>query len=160
MPVVLHLHRALTSNPAPQYLPGVALRHYQGPTDIEPWLRLRERAFARQPIGVGQWSTADFEREFVSKTWWSNERMWLAEAGRELIGAVALADRRSGEHIVPAVHWLLVDPRQRRRGVGRLLLSSLEAACWAAGHRKIWLETHAGWASALAFYQALGYRPD
>ena len=57
------------------------------------------------------------------------------------------------------VHWLLVDPRWRRRGIGRLLMSHLELAAWDDGWREMQLETHAGWAAAVAFYQSMGYEP-
>jgi GNAT superfamily N-acetyltransferase len=60
---------------------------------------------------------------------------------------------------IPVVHWLLVDPAWRRRGVGRLLMLHLELAAWHDGYREIELETHAGWGAAVAFYQSMGYAP-
>lgn len=60
---------------------------------------------------------------------------------------------------MPVVHWLLVDPNYRRRGIGRLLMNCLERAAWDAGHRELQLETHAGWSAAVAFYQSIGYAP-
>jgi GNAT superfamily N-acetyltransferase len=55
------------------------------------------------------------------------------------------------------VHWLAVLPGWRRRGVGRYLMSVLEARAWELGYREVWLETHAAWAEAVRLYQALGY---
>ena len=59
----------------------------------------------------------------------------------------------------PVVHWLMVAPSARRQGIARALLSHLETTAWNAGHREIYLETHAAWQNATRFYESLGYRP-
>jgi GNAT superfamily N-acetyltransferase len=51
----------------------------------------------------------------------------------------------------------MVSPEVRRRGVGRLLLATLEAAAWSQGERELTLETHADWSAALRLYEACGY---
>ncbi len=90
--------------------------------------------------------------------------MWLAEQiaangdSKELIGSVTLAMRGDVVNAKPVVHWLVVAPPHRRQGIGTLLMSHLEAAAWDAGHRGLWLETHAAWESAAHFYKALGYQ--
>jgi GNAT superfamily N-acetyltransferase len=164
MSSVLNLRVELSRRPEVAGVPGVAIRHYAGPADIPVWLELRARAFAREKVGVGRWEVTDFEREFLQKAWWSPERMWLAQATDRLgipcpVGTVAWADRGREGEIRPAVHWLAVLPSCRRRGVGRLLLETLHAACWDAGYREVWLETHAGWQKAASLYESLGYRP-
>ena len=144
---------------------GVQLRHFAGPDDIAPWLRLREAAFARQRLGVRQWTEEEFRAELLDKPWWSNERMWLAEgtaldpAQQRLIGSVTWADRATTHEVRPAIHWLAVLPSYRRQGVGQLLMAALERSCWDAGYRQIWLETHVAWSAAGEFYQRLGYEP-
>ncbi|HJT34736.1 MAG TPA: GNAT family N-acetyltransferase [Pirellulales bacterium] len=128
--------------------------------DIEIWLELRRRTFERELPAIRAWSRDDFQAEFMAKPWWSPERLWFAEAAlsdnqvASAIGAVALA-MRAGDQ--PVIHWLMVLPEWRRRGVGRLLLNALEVACWDAGYRRIGLETHAAWSSAVEFYRAMGY---
>jgi GNAT superfamily N-acetyltransferase len=82
-----------------------------------------------------------------------------AADSRLAIGTVALADRGSGAHALPAVHWLAVLPPWRRRGVARLLMATLEHRCWKQGHDEIFLETHEGWTAARQLYEVLGYRP-
>jgi GNAT superfamily N-acetyltransferase len=164
---VLHLYRTLHEPPELPRLPGIGLRHFSAPNDIPIWLELRHRAFAREKVGVRQWTAADFEMEFLSKPWWSPERLWFAEAeapqqpGPPLpsaVGTIALAFRGTGADAQPVIHWLAVLPAWRRRGVGRLLLAALEESCWGAGYREIGLETHAGWTAALRFYEQAGYR--
>lgn len=162
---VLHLYRTLLEPPELPTVLGVGLRHFASPEDAAVWLEIRHRAFAREKVGVRQWTAADFEAEFLSKPWWSPERMWLAEAESGMpgvaatspIGTITLAFRGSGAEAQPVIHWLAVLPSWRRRGVARLLLAALEKSCWDAGYREVGLETHAGWTAALRFYERAGF---
>ncbi|HET6881908.1 MAG TPA: GNAT family N-acetyltransferase [Pirellulales bacterium] len=157
MNLVVHLSRKLDRQPDVPALAGVAVRNYAGSDDIGRWLDLRTRAFADETPRVRPWTRADFVAEFISKPWWSPERMWFAVAD-EVVGSVALAFRGPADTAVPVVHWLMVLPDWRRRGVGKLLMATLEAACWEAGFRRIAIETHSGWTAAEGFYRSLSYR--
>ena len=164
MSEIAQLTRRLVERPAVPELDGVTVRNFAGGDDVETWLELRHRAFARERLGVRRWDAADFEREFLAKSWWNPEHMWLAEAKGMLasapspVGTVTLALRGSGDEAKPAVHWLAVLPRWRRRGIARLLLANLEAVCWDLGYRQVWLETHTAWSAAMRFYDRQGYR--
>ena len=164
MPIVQQLTKKLSARPDPPPVANVRLRHFAGVHDIEIWLELRRRAFARQRVGIGDWDAADFEREFLQKTWWRPECMWFAEMREllpcgEVVGTVTLARRGLPPQDKPVVHWLAVVPRYRKRGVGQLLMSTLEAAVWDECGRQVWLETHQAWAEAARLYASLGYEP-
>lgn len=154
---VLQLCRELLDQPFLPVVPGVTVRNYCSHADQEIWLAIRQEAFQVGPISVRNWSSADFQAEFLDAWWWSPDRMWIAETAGEAIGAVTLGERGSAGRSRPVVHWLGVRPAWRQRGVGRLLMTHLEAACWEAGRRRVWLETHAAWREAMAFYRRLGY---
>lgn len=156
---VLHLRRRLLQEPIIPVIDGVSVRTYAGESDIDRWLGLRAKSFAEQSPMVRPWSRADFEVEILAKPWWSPEWMWFAESDG-VIGSVMMAQRGRGMAAVPVVHWLMVLPDWRRAGVGKLLIATLESACWNAGYRRIALETHAGWSAAEWFYRALGYETD
>ncbi|MGE0607170.1 MAG: GNAT family N-acetyltransferase [Pirellulales bacterium] len=163
---VLQLVRSLEVRPSAAARSDVTVRNFAGSADIRPWLELRSKAFARQPVGVRAWDMADFAAEFMQKAWWNPDRMWIAEAaqpgtllGLEFVGTVTCAMRGTGATARPAVHWLAVHPRWRKQGIGRMLLATLETACWDAGHRTICLETHADWAAAGRLYKTAGYVP-
>lgn len=144
--------------PAPAMpVPGMRLRTYLGSEDIDAWLDLRHRAFARARLGVRQWGAADFEQEFLAKPWWRPEHLWFAESIGGPVGTVTLAFRGEGEIARPVVHWLAVLPAWRRRGVARFLMGVLESRAWELGYREVWLETHAAWIEAVQLYRALGY---
>jgi GNAT superfamily N-acetyltransferase len=161
MPSVLHFRRQLYRPPDAVEVPGICVRNISIPGDIAAWLALRDRAMADQTPRVRSWSKSDFFSEMQSKSWWRPERMWLAFSLETAppVGAVTLAMREGAAGTIPVVHWLLVDPAWRRRGVGRLLISHLEHAAWNDGWREIELETHAGWTAAVAFYHSIGYAP-
>lgn len=55
------------------------------------------------------------------------------------------------------LHLLAVDPRQRRRGIGRALIEWLEKSCDTAGMHEIRLELRASNTEAREFYRSLGY---
>ena len=167
MSTVLQLARCLESRPSIPKSFGVALRNFsqaESPDDIDRWLELRRQAFDGERLGVRHWDRDDFEREMLSKDWWRADWTWLAEtasgneAPERLVGAVTLAMRGAGEAAGPVVHWLIVRPQSRRRGVGRLLMATLEAECWDHGFRQVRLETHLRWRRAVQFYERLGYR--
>ena len=153
---VLQMTRVLAEQPAIPVVPGVQIRNIRIPEDVERWLELRRQAFSGQRIGVREWSREDFAVEFLGKPWWRPEAMWLAHADG-LVGSVTLALRKGRYDVKSVVHWLMVDSSQRRRGIGQLLMATLEAAVWDEGGRQVWLETHSAWEEAVALYRAVGY---
>ena len=160
MSPVLHLRKHLSDRPAAEMVSGISVREMLVPGDIAEWLALRERAMFGERPAVRSWGEVDFRREMMAKTWWRSDRAWVAccdESPGEFIGAVTLAMREGRSIRVPVVHWLLVDPARRRRGIGRMLIAHLERVAWGDGWREVQLETHAGWAAAVACYQSMGY---
>jgi GNAT superfamily N-acetyltransferase len=161
---VLQLVRRLDCRPETPAVKLVTLRHFGGAADIDLWLEIRRKAFARQKVGIRDWSRADFEAEFLAKSWWRPEALWFAQSDNPAslaaleLGTATLGWRGPAESGKPVIHWLAVLPRERRKGVARLLVRHLEQLVWDSGRREIYLETHAAWSEALALYRALGYR--
>lgn len=158
--MVKHLAKKLEKRPELVCQSEVSVRHYRSPEDIQVWLEIRDTAFADLSPNVRSWGLPDFEREFLSKWWWKPERMWFAEVDRDVMGTVSIAMRGDAENAKPVIHWLAVVPKHRRKGIGLMLMKFAEQACWDAGHRQIWLETHCGWTESNHFYRSLGYGAD
>ena len=174
MTLVLHLCKELIDPPVALEVAGIGVRPMRVPADVPAWLALRGRSTADLSPRPRPWTAADFAAEMLAKPWWHNDHTWLAtldspsseRAGSSassvcgnVPGAVTLAVREGADRSVPIVHWLLVDPVWRRRGIGRLLVSHLERAAWDAGWREVQLETHAHWTAAVKLYHAMGYKP-
>ncbi len=153
------MFRRLDAQPELPEIPGVFLRTYRGPDDVERWLTIRGQAFADELPAVREWNAADFRAEFQDNPWWHPSCQWFAESAEtgDAIGTVTMAVRGRSSNARPVIHWLAVVPRWRRQGVGRLLTAALERHCWDAGFREVRLESHANWKSAVAFYRKLGY---
>jgi len=72
----------------------------------------------------------------------------------ELVGFAIMQFGQDAAHL----NLLAVDPRHRRRAIGRSLLAWLEETAMVAGTFVVRLELRAGNSSAQAFYEAIGYR--
>lgn len=143
---------------------AVAVRPYRDAADARRWLKLHARAFPTSHPRARRWQWRDFQREFLSQAWWSSTRMWLAEYGKTptpsgLVGAVCLMP--CGRQLrVGAVHWLMVAPDWRRRGVASHLLHQLECQAVRLGYESLRAETLTTWHAAVCLYQAAGYTAE
>lgn len=152
---VLHMSHRLSQPPTCTVAEGVAIRTFTS-QDVVAWLALRLRAFADETPAVRPWSEADFACEMTAKPWWRDDHTWLAtpsDRPAKLIGAITLAMRREAA----VIHWLMVNPDWRGRGVGRQLVAQLEHAVWDNGGREVRLETHQNWQHAVQLYYKIGY---
>ena len=82
--------------------------------------------------------------------------IWLAHAGDESVGCVAL---RPLPDRVGEVKRMYVAPGWRGRGVGRALLETLIERARTLGYQRLRLGTLADMTTAQALYQSLGFAP-
>ena len=167
MSSILHLRKRLISLPAVAEVPGITIRPFNGAdattaaADARAWLALREAAFEGMTAGGRPWSLDDFHREFAAKPWCKPERMLIAvttDSDREVIvGSVTLGRSGRAPNDFACLQWLMVRPDYRRRGIGRLLLNTIEQLALDAGETILMLETHATWSEAVRLYRAAGY---
>ncbi|MDT0322139.1 GNAT family N-acetyltransferase [Streptomyces millisiae] len=87
--------------------------------------------------------------------------VFVAVRGGTVVGVVSVSEQR---HFTGAVDGyvgeLAVAAHASRQGVGRLLMAAAERWARDRGLRHLTLQTGAANATALRFYEALGYRPE
>lgn len=73
--------------------------------------------------------------------------------------AYACWGRAAGSRDSFHLYWIVVDPREQGRGVGRRLLGRVEGAVGEGGGGAIWIETagRSDYAATRAFYERSGY---
>ncbi len=157
--------------PAGRYLPpdGLSIRTMDCSDeglqrDVEAWLSIQNQAFRDRPR---PWKRADFQRELHERNWFRPQHLWLAETpelaapvGTIALELVSCTPALSNEPLGGRIHWLAVDPRFQRRGIGRTLVLRLEQECWERGAEQITLETLRSWTSVTGFYRSLGYQEN
>lgn len=87
---------------------------------------------------------------------------WLARADGaddRPVGLVSLVAAGPAGAVRHSIGWLLVDPGHRRRGVGTALVHVALAEAGRTSATEVWVETHAAWPAATAFWHRLGFMP-
>jgi GNAT superfamily N-acetyltransferase len=82
--------------------------------------------------------------------------VWLASAGNEVIGCVALR-RLDSIQAAGEVKRLYVRPEYRGRGIAGVLYGALETYAAATGYQSLHLDTTDEMLAAQQFYESLGY---
>jgi ribosomal-protein-alanine N-acetyltransferase len=90
-------------------------------------------------------------------TWHMRHPESIVLAARCGSATVGFAVMRYGDDVAH-LNLLAIDPAHRRRGLGRKIMTWLEATALTAGTFVIGLELRATNEAAFAFYAALGYR--
>lgn len=102
---------------------------------------------------AGRVDREGLRREFETFCRDRPEALLMALSGTAPLGWGA---REDGDHVISDL-WVF--PEAQGRGVGAALLAALEEAIANAGYGYAELETYAGNAGAVRFYQRRGYRP-
>jgi len=90
---------------------------------------------------------------------------WIAEIEGEAVAHLIARELRHEGHVyVHPQHFLLVDqlavePAQRRRGIGRRLMTAVAERAAQCGASRVELTVRAHNEAAMAFYAALGFAP-
>jgi len=81
-------------------------------------------------------------------------QIWLVERDNRLIGcaAVVLREGRRGQ-----LRWVVVDPSERGRGIGKQLLQSALEYCREKDCESVFLETTDGLPESQALYEKVGF---
>lgn len=84
---------------------------------------------------------------------------WDATDSSRAIGLVTLVTAGRPEKPRHSIGWLVVAPSARRSGVGTALVQVAVDEVRRLGGTEVWVETHAAWPDAIAFWRHLGFTP-
>jgi ribosomal protein S18 acetylase RimI-like enzyme len=126
-------------------------------------VHLRPFADADEPAVVALWEAAgltrpwnDPHRDIARKKQVQRELFLVAVEGDEVVGtAMGGYDGHRGW-----VYYLAVAPDRRGTGLGRALMSEVEAQLLVLGCPKVNVQIRSGNEAVAAFYDRLGYAPD
>lgn len=120
------------------------------PASAHDAVRLETEVFGLMPNSMGK--SAELLGHSVAD---GTTRAFLLRLGA---AAVATARLVPGP-MVAGLHAVGVDPRQRRRGYGRMLTAIATRAGLATGHRLVWLSVLEANTAAVDLYRSLGFQP-
>ncbi|MEM1286528.1 MAG: GNAT family N-acetyltransferase [Pseudomonadota bacterium] len=94
--------------------------------------------------------------DFVARLDHTNNEIWWASNGDEVIAGIAIDGQRSPQR--PAVlHWFIVHPKHHGQGLGRDLMDRAMAFCDARDIPTVELSTFAGLDAARVLYERAGF---
>ena len=111
---------------------------------------------------VDEWFGGRRVRHLVVRSWFRHfgSTSWIAEDASGAPIAFLLGYRSVDRPDEAVLHLVGVHPSHRRRGIGRALVASFHADVSAAGTTSIIALAWPGEPIAVAFFRALGFRPD
>jgi GNAT superfamily N-acetyltransferase len=136
---------------AMQALPDVEIRR-AAPAELRDAYRMVSEYY--QAAAVLKRET---QEEFLRDYFCAGSGFWLARAGYNIIGCIAL--RRLDVPHSSEIKRMYVRPEARGRGVAQQLLEAAERFALAAGYHWIYLDTADGMKAAARFYQRNGFLP-
>jgi GNAT superfamily N-acetyltransferase len=83
------------------------------------------------------------------------DRLWIAEAGGQTIGSIAIVRRSESE---AQLRWFLIHPNWRGLGLGRILLQRALQFCRECGYGVIFLWTISSLTVATHLYKSAGFK--
>ncbi len=114
---------------------------------------LMEYGLGWEPLGADQ-DVMQVEQAYRS----AGGEFWVVEQAGQIVGTAAYYPHHRIPNAVEIRKMYLL-PTVRRQGLGQFLLTQLEAAIVAAGHKAIWIETATVLREAVQFYEQAGYLP-
>jgi putative acetyltransferase len=83
---------------------------------------------------------------------------WVVELAGEIVGTAAFYPIARGQNAVE-IRKMYLHPQVRGQGLGRWLLTQLEATIGDRGYQEIWIETASVLKEAVILYERSGYQP-
>lgn len=131
---------------------------------IAEYLPEYEKAWADMEFFAGDFASRNEAEKYFIETYVKDAvqpseriRFLLNEKGEPVGSCIAWRDKRK-ELWVPSLHWLIVDERYQRKGLGRALCRDVMNLFHTNGEMPVYLHTQPWSWKALLLYLSLGFR--
>jgi len=94
--------------------------------------------------------------EFLNRFDASHDGFWIAKAGNNIVGSVAIDGIEAGNEGAH-LRWFIIDPAYQGRGIGNRLLEEAIEFCRRTRFRRVYLWTFAGLEAAGYLYEKYGF---
>jgi GNAT superfamily N-acetyltransferase len=133
----------------------IRIRHALRPGDLGRIISLHGEVY--DPLGGYGLKFEAFVGRTIAEFVLDNEargQIWLAERGDRLVGCTAIALREGNRG---QLRWVVVDPSERGRGIGKQLVYTAMDYCREEGCDSVFLETTDGLPESQTLYEKLGF---
>ncbi|MFX1568020.1 MAG: GNAT family N-acetyltransferase [Promethearchaeota archaeon] len=98
---------------------------------------------------------AKYMAQFIENYDHDREKIWIVENENEIIGSIAIVkvDEKTAQ-----LRWLLVEPHERNKGIGKKLIKEALNFCKNHGYQKVILGTFSDLIVARSLYTKNGFR--
>ncbi len=139
-------------------LQDITVRRELRPGDAERIVDLHDRIYSAE-YGLDQRSRATVAQavQRARDRGWPERAgaVWLIDGADGLDGSLALTH---SNEVVGEVHWFVLAPALRGRGLGRALLAELLGEARVAGLERLELDTFSALTTAARLYREVGFR--
>jgi GNAT superfamily N-acetyltransferase len=149
----VHMGKALSDNPLRKVL---SIRHDLRPGDMGYLIYLHgilyaeEQGYDHTYEGYVAGTFAEFAHGYRP----DKDRLWVAEMDGQIIGSIGIVGRSDEE---AQLRWVLVHPKARGMGLGRMLMEEALKFCREAGYTSVYLWTVNGLTAAAQLYESVGF---
>ena len=98
---------------------------------------------------------AKYMAKFIENYDSTKEHLWVVENGTEIIGSIAIV---KVDEKVAQLRWLLVEPHERNKGIGKKLVHEALTFCKNRGYQKVKLGTFSDLLVARSLYEKNGFK--
>ena len=155
---VLRMSVELSATELPLDLPeGCSFRTYR-PGDEHHWIRLFDLVFRDLLGSFRPWTHEQFRVQFLDRPVFQAERLFFLCQEDRPVGSITAWTGDEEGRAVGIVHWVMLDPELRGKGLGRPMMVQCMNRLREEGWPEAFLTTRANLNMAILLYERMGFK--